>query len=1632
MLHHACRLTAWLWPTVVSMIGLNAAGVDTSGRVVQLETINPGVSFVGDGLLKVTSNVWLATSAEVAPTEFAMVGGSIVIEPGCILVNGGWQKGNWSGNKADLHLSGTLDLWDGHPVFVNALDGTGTIRFADQGTWWTGTKRIHVGVNGGGGTFSGPILRGNTDRSIEFIKEGNGLQTLNNLDQQTPGSFVINAGTLRFSTESNATNSAGTTGAGSLVKSGQGRLTLSGTLAHLGTTTVEQGTLRLTAGSAGNSAVRNTLVVNPDATVVFADDGTGLGFNGGSSARELKINGGLVTASGNLHVWNLAGGVSMTGGVLQSNGGVSTPTGPELEWGNTVLTTFPSTQSAVIAGRIRIRHDSNPFITFNVAEGPAMVDLDITAAITQSGGKCGLIKQGPGTLRISGALLLDGAITVEGGTLDVSGATLGTNVKFNVSGDAVLRLSSTSVPNAIFAAGEKLRPGTWGAPGSVAAGTATNESSIFTGSPTITLSNSEPSARERWKSMHYGMLVHYVWGGSGLETRNLDGSPAASLEAVADGFDVQGFADDLASTGVEYVIFTAWHSNFIPLFNSAAVMNNFGFQRNSSRDVVGEMISAVRAKGIRVLLYTNIGQVSVFYDNRWNDVMEDIFAEMLDRYEIDGFFMDENDPGGNMSWDFPRIARAIHLRKPDAVTIQNFYGNLYTWDGAVGESGPADLNLSNNVMWTAGSPYAQVISQTWSAQVAKVPAPITANRRSAEGIYRATVLAAGSRTEGGGILWSAGPFVGNGTWFNPATNQTEFVGRWEHGVLEAMQGAGAYITPVAESIKGVLPSNSWRPQGFISNLPWGVATRKPDDSREYIHVLNPPAGKTLALPAPNDGKVFGNARLLPSNKPVTLVQTPQGVALTLASSDEWDPLNTVIAMDVIAQGGRGITNDDSPAVTYSGTSWTHQTNRSLGDYGDDAHVATANGDGLNFTFSGTEVEMFASRGRTHGVIEVFLDGVSQGAINLHSSVPVSRTTVFSKAGLARKLHTLQVVKLSGSELVIDAFKVTESLNGLDPDVSLAALSNYNNTQTTPNGVGHVAYGPGWFWQQRDWTEFNSDIHYAASDGAEAVIHFNGTGIIWEGNSQGVVDFYLDGVFVKQTHMGALGGRSNQVGFHINGLPPGNHTLRFVKAGGMYVEFDNFRVYNDVNGQWSSAQSSSSMGGDLHSTPKDGDLMSVTFNGHSADVISRKGPDGGTAWASVDPTNRTAMNQYRSIADNQVVSYSTLTTGLLTPGKHTLQMVKNRGNRMFFDALRIHKQWPLGSQAPNLLISDSFDSPSYGASEFNSTLAADQRGFLAPLTYSITGQSENYKIQHGNGGRLLMAAWHGGQSLDLRASLNHDFSGDANAADMPLKIGFDLKVTDASHPTNWAAIAIGSAQNAFITNSSNKFGALFRQNGGTQQFASGTDVSRSVAWRPSGSSIEVIVSDGAGHGSPFNGKGSVVRMFVNGALASTHAIAQLSAGDGFVSLEGFGAFATIDQLSVTLSLPPPASTLNDREIWSSSFNLTGGPDDDDDQDGASNALEYAFGLDPNRGDSTSPHLTHLNPENGKITYSRRRVDLSGLEFTIQVSHDLTEWSADPGAVQTATVIPGTDNESVEVTLSPENLNASRLFIRIKAR
>ena len=142
----------------------------------------------------------------------------------------------------------------------------------------------------------------------------------------------------------------------------------------------------------------------------------------------------------------------------------NTGDGLQLEWNKTNVTTLASSQTATIAGRIRIRNDGGETgIVFNVADGDAATDLLVSAGIGQSGGNMGITKNGDGLMALTGTNTYGGDTTVNQGTLWVSGRLTG-NGALTLKDDTALTVMAGGATPAITTTGDMNVGSTPGSP----------------------------------------------------------------------------------------------------------------------------------------------------------------------------------------------------------------------------------------------------------------------------------------------------------------------------------------------------------------------------------------------------------------------------------------------------------------------------------------------------------------------------------------------------------------------------------------------------------------------------------------------------------------------------------------------------------------------------------------------------------------------------------------------------------------------------------------------------------------------------------------------------------------------------------------------------------------------------------------------------------------------------------------------------------------------------------------------------------------------------------------------------------------------------------------------------------------
>ena len=308
----------------------------------------------------------------------------IDIVSGTTLENGGWSKGDWSANKASLQVDGTLDLWDGNTVYVDALTGSGTVTHTNYGN----DGNLTVGVNNGSGTFSGTITE-TSGHQTSLTKEGSGTQTLsgNNTysgattvntgtlilqDTKTASSHFVTNANLEFNVTSGQQQLSGGTisGTGNFIKVGSGQL-------WLGANSSPQ-TIALT-GATSLIDVQGGLLRNEYGNSSW-----------GSNLAALNVASGAVfdTWDGNTTVDYLSGS-----GIINKG------------WSNNnTLTIGVNNGSGTFSGTI---YNNNTSLGYGGG----------------SGGNLSLVKDGTGTQTLSGVNTYAGGTTINGGTLLVNGST---------------------------------------------------------------------------------------------------------------------------------------------------------------------------------------------------------------------------------------------------------------------------------------------------------------------------------------------------------------------------------------------------------------------------------------------------------------------------------------------------------------------------------------------------------------------------------------------------------------------------------------------------------------------------------------------------------------------------------------------------------------------------------------------------------------------------------------------------------------------------------------------------------------------------------------------------------------------------------------------------------------------------------------------------------------------------------------------------------------------------------------------------------------------------------------------------------------------------------------------------------
>ena len=410
--------------------------------------------------------------------------GGTTISAGTLQGDTSSLQGNIVDNAALVFNQGANGTYAGNVSGVGSLTktGTGTLTLSGTNTYAGGTTVSAGTLQGTTASLTGPIVdnaalvfnqatngtyAGAISGGGSLTKLGTGTVTLAGANSYTGGT-TISAGALQGDTGSlqgNITDNAslifgqaadGTyagviSGAGSLTKTGAGTLTLSGANTYSGGTTINAGALQVNTGNlAGNITDNASLIFNQPTDASFAGVVSGTGSL-------TKTGAGTLTLSG---VNTYGGGTTISAGALQGDttsvqgnivdnatlvflqdlsgtfsGNVS-GSGVLVKNGTGTLTLSGSNSysGGTVINAGALQGDSNS-LQGNITDNAALI-FNQLANGTYAGvvsGAGSLTKTGAGALTLSGANTYSGGTTISAGALQGDTTSLQGNITDNAS-----------------------------------------------------------------------------------------------------------------------------------------------------------------------------------------------------------------------------------------------------------------------------------------------------------------------------------------------------------------------------------------------------------------------------------------------------------------------------------------------------------------------------------------------------------------------------------------------------------------------------------------------------------------------------------------------------------------------------------------------------------------------------------------------------------------------------------------------------------------------------------------------------------------------------------------------------------------------------------------------------------------------------------------------------------------------------------------------------------------------------------------------------------------------------------------------------------------------------------------------
>lgn len=558
----------------------------------------------------------------------------------------------------------------------------------------------------------------------------------------------------------------------------------------------------------------------------------------------------------------------------------------------------------------------------------------------------------------------------------------------------------------------------------------------------------------------YGVMLQYgSWG-----FPNNVGTAKSLAQQAAD-FNVPQLVKMLQETGASYLIWSiswfGYHAD-APISSIDGIVTAAGGPASpgltSSRDLIGEVIAACKAVGIKFMMYYHTGDEdsawwpyqnfptsfsangsgdrSTFFAN-WQRVV----TEIGNRYGTDlyGWFFDDahiyypapfeqlqaaaraGNPGRLISWN------GTELQQLSFTDFQDVWFGCYghaepTWGSAgvggngVFTSGPDAGQLQNNMFtmdndWgihqqgeKIGAQFSSASVIGWVTSAASRNVPMAADLMMYED---GTVSDQDLRVLNDlrqAVYGTPPAYVPTGTTMvNDTDAGITYAGTWQYSAGRSFgdyNGDVHYTTTNGDSF-----SYTFNGTGI------DVISEKYSDEGlidvyvdgTYVLTANAASGSRQAQQV-----VYSARHLSPGNHTVKCVKKSGSYMLL-------DALRVIPNPTTV--------NDTDPSIAYTGT-WTYSAHRSGGDYNDDVHWTQTVGDSATISFTGTGIDYLGPLEPGGATANLILDGVQVGTTKAYfAGAYTAQQFLYQVRGLTPGQHTLRLVMTGGAYLQIDAFQI---------------------------------------------------------------------------------------------------------------------------------------------------------------------------------------------------------------------------------------------------------------------------------------------------------------------------------------------------------------------------------------------------------------------------------------------------------------------------------------------------------------------------------------------------------------------------------------------------------------------------------